>query len=409
MKSYATPTVRIPNLRFKQYTTPWHDTQLGALLQAELREIDKPTKNYLALGIRSHFNGIFHRANSDPSKIAMDKLYTVRAGDLIVNITFAWEGAIAIATKADEGGLVSHRFPTYRFVTDQVVGEFFRYVFPTERFKYNLGLASPGGAGRNRVLNKSDFLKISVSIPEIDEQKMIAGFLLTVDDKIACLQNKVKHLKLYKMGLVQAIFSHKLSFKDDNGNSYPSWQVSKLGDIAQFSKGKGVAKNDIVEGGITPCIRYGELYTRYNEVITKAYSATNISPDKLVMGKVNDVVIPASGETNIDIATASCLQQNGVALGGDINIIRSEQNGVFLAYYLNNIQKNHIARLAQGNSVVHLYSSQLSSLTLTLPSAEEQQKIANLLVSIDEKINLEISKLSQAYIFKKALLQRMFV
>ncbi len=81
------------------------------------REIEKPTENYLALGIRSHGKGIFHKPDSDPKAIAMDKLYEVKENDFIVNITFAWEHAVAIISKEDEGGLVSHRFPTY--VIDQ--------------------------------------------------------------------------------------------------------------------------------------------------------------------------------------------------------------------------------------------------------------------------------------------------
>ncbi|MFC4996025.1 hypothetical protein [Rubritalea tangerina] len=77
------------------------------------------------------------------------------------------------------------------------------------------------------------------------------------------------------------------------------------------------------------------------------------------MSRANDVIIPASGETHIDIATASCVIDEGIALGGDLNIIRSNVNGVFLAYYLNNAMKHKIAGLAQGSSVIHLYASQL--------------------------------------------------
>ncbi|HMV10876.1 MAG TPA: restriction endonuclease subunit S [Cyclobacteriaceae bacterium] len=98
-------------------------------------------------------------------------------------------------------------------------------------------------------------------------------------------------------------------FKED-------WRVFRLGDIAKFSKGKGLAKTDIVDNGITECIRYGELYTHYGETISKVKSRTNVSIDSLVFSEANDVIIPASGETQIDIATASCVLRKGIALGG---------------------------------------------------------------------------------------------
>jgi type I restriction enzyme S subunit len=128
-----------------------------------------------------------------------------------------------------------------------------------------------------------------------------------------------------------------------------------LGEIASFSKGKGISKADIIEDGATECIRYGELYTTYGETIDEVKSRTNIDVDDLVLSEANDVIIPASGETQIDIATASCVLREGIALGGDLNIIKTKNNGVFLSYYLNYKKKQEIASLAQGISVVHLY------------------------------------------------------
>ncbi len=163
------------------------------------------------------------------------------------------------------------------------------------------------------------------------------------------------------------------------------WKMKKLGEIATFSKGKGISKSDIEENGITECIRYGELYTHYREVINEIRSNTNVNISTLVLSEENDVIIPASGETKIDIATASCVLKAGIALGGDLNIIKTENNGVFLSYYLNSKKKMEIANLAQGISVVHLYSSQLASLSLSLPKLNEQSKISSFLGLVDER------------------------
>lgn len=195
-----------------------------------------------------------------------------------------------------------------------------------------------------------------------------------------------------------------LRFSDFNG----LWEEKKLKDIAAFSKGKGISKIDISEDGETECIRYGELYTHYDEVINNVRSRTNIDKKELVLSEANDVIIPASGETQIDIATASCVLKSGIALGGDLNIIKTKNNGVFLSYYLNNRKKLDIANLAQGISVVHLYSSQLALLNLNLPSLPEQQKIASFLTSVDERIQQLSRKKNLLEQYKKGVMQKIF-
>lgn len=186
------------------------------------------------------------------------------------------------------------------------------------------------------------------------------------------------------------------------------WEKKKLGEVAKFSKGKGISKSDIVVEGNIECIRYGELYTTYGETIRFVKSKTNIDKDDLVFSEENDVIIPASGETQIDIATASCVLKAGVALGGDLNIIKTKHNGVFLSYYLNNKKKFEIASLAQGISVVHLYASQLSLLLLSFPSLPEQKKIANFLTAVDEKIQALKKKKALLEQYKKGVMQKIF-
>lgn len=187
------------------------------------------------------------------------------------------------------------------------------------------------------------------------------------------------------------------------------WEETKLGDISNFSKGKGISKKDIVDDGETECIRYGELYTKYTgEVIDEVYSRTNLPLKDLVLSVANDVIIPASGETQIDISTASCVLKSGIALGGDLNIIRTENNGVFLSYYLNNRKKLDIANLAQGISIVHLYSSQLALLKLNIPTILEQQKIAEFLSAVDNKINQLKEKKRLLEHYKKGVMQKIF-
>ncbi len=257
-------------------------------------------------------------------------------------------------------------------------------------------------------ISKSEIKKIPLCIPAIREQQKIAAFLSAVDIKIEQLSRKQSLLEQYKQGMMQKLFSQEIRFKDEDGRDYPDWEEKSLGDISKISKGKGISKSDVVTNGELKCIRYGELYTHYGTTISLVISSTNIPPSQLELSNKNDVIIPSSGEIASDIATAACVRLDGVALGGDINIIRCQENGVFLAYYLN-YKKADIARLAQGISVIHLYASHLRFLKLSIPSKCEQQKIANFLSAIDRKIELVAKQVEQACFFKQGLLQQMFI
>ena len=137
---------------------------------------------------------------------------------------------------------------------------------------------------------------------------------------------------------------------------------------------------------------YGELYTKYKtEVITDIISRTNIDATKLVRSKANDVIIPCSGETAEDIATARCVPYDNILLGGDLNIIRLHgYDGSFMSYQLNGKRKYDIAKVAQGVSVVHLYGEHLKGVKTYAPSLEEQKKIAKLLSLLDERIATQV-------------------
>src|SRR5574344_2107706 len=155
-----------------------------------------------------------------------------------------------------------------------------------------------------------------------------------------------------------------LRFKEFSGE----WKKCKLADVAIISKGAGISKDQRSDEG-NPCILYGELYTTYkSEVITNIVSKTNIESTNLVKSKSNDVIIPSSGETAVDISTARCVPYNDILLGGDLNIIRlKEDDGKFFSYQLNGIRKYDIAKVAQGVSVVHLYGESLKTIKVSLP------------------------------------------
>ncbi|CNK48595.1 restriction endonuclease subunit S [Yersinia mollaretii] len=197
-------------LRFKDENRKefpkWETCELKKFLIPTLREVKKPSENFLSVGIRSHFKGTFHKNDQDPNKVSVDKLFLVHEGDFILNITFAWEGALAIARKEDHLGYVSHRFPTYTFKKEVITPKFFSYIYTLPKFLTYLDLCSPGGAGRNRVLKKSEFIEIEIDKPCMAEQIKIANFLSALDDKIDVKKAELDKLKTWKQGLLQQMF-----------------------------------------------------------------------------------------------------------------------------------------------------------------------------------------------------------
>ena len=193
------------------------------------------------------------------------------------------------------------------------------------------------------------------------------------------------------------------------GEYSDEWNLTELQKVATIYKGSGISKDQLSENG-TYCILYGELYTKYNsEIISEVYSKTELDAANLVKSKENDVIIPCSGETAIDISTARCVPFNGILLGGDLNIIRlKNQNGGFFAYQLNGKRKVDIAKVAQGVSVVHLYGEHLKRVTVAYPTYSEQKKIADFLSLLDERIATQNKIIEDLKKLKVAIIENAF-
>ena len=152
------------------------------------------------------------------------------------------------------------------------------------------------------------------------------------------------------------------------------------------------------------------MYTDYRYKIVETSTYASLKEDAVVSNG-NEIVIPSSGETSVDIARASWIAQKGIILGSDLNIIRptSSVHPLFLALSLSNNQvKYNLAKVAQGNSIVHLYNNNLKKVNIYFPNIVEQNKIGNILNSISNCINLHEDYLQLLYDFRSFLLQKMF-
>ena len=193
-----------PQIRFG-FSEDWDEVKLGDIVFPYSDPVETPHDGYTRLGIRSHGKGTFHDYVQAGQELETAQMHRVAAHKFIVNITFGWEHAVAITNEQDAGKLVSHRFPQFS-MTDSVDDSFLKYVILDERFKHHLFLSSPGGAGRNRVLNIPQMLEYKMRIPKIEEQRQIAGLLDSVNNLIDLYAGKVQKLKQIKSACLDKMF-----------------------------------------------------------------------------------------------------------------------------------------------------------------------------------------------------------
>jgi len=397
-----------PQIRFAGFTDAWEQRRLGDLIEQVIREVPKPDTPYERLSVRSHAKGTFHQYVDDPSTVAMDKLYIVRKNDLIVNITFAWEHAIAVANELDDGLLVSHRFPTYRADGKSDI-DFLHYMVSQEKFRQKLELISPGGAGRNRVLSKKDFMKIEVVVPKnIEEQTKIGSFFNELDKTISLHQRELELLKDTKKSLLQKMFP-----KD--GANVPeirfvgytdAWEKRKLGDyIIPYSEvttennqypvftssRKGLFfQTDYYDGNQIA----SEDNTGYNIVPRGYFTYRHMSDDLVFKFNINNLADNGIVSTLYPVFTTT-----------------ESLDSRYLQYQLNEGEefKRFAILQKQGGSRTYMYLSKLKNMRLTMPNLDEQIEIGNFFKQIDDTIALHQRELELLKDTKKSLLQKMFV
>ena len=196
---------RFPEIRFAGFTDPWEQRKLSEVFSSYTDPVDIPHDGYERLGIRSHAKGTFHNYVPAGHELQTAQMHRVAANKFIVNITFGWEHAVAVTDENDAGKLVSHRFPQFS-LSDELDPQFLKFIILDERFRHHLWLASPGGAGRNRVLNLNQMLQYEIQIPCVAEQRKIAGALINIDILITLHQRKLEKLQAIKRSMLEKMF-----------------------------------------------------------------------------------------------------------------------------------------------------------------------------------------------------------
>lgn len=203
----------VPHVRFKivlsmGMPTDWDVCRLGEIAPLIRRPVEISHEGtYPELGLRSYGKGTFHKPALLGSQVGNKRLFEIKAGDLLFSNVFAWEGAVAVAKPADDGRYGSHRYITCAVdETRADTSYLFRYL-TTPVGITSLGLASPGGAGRNKTLGLSALANISLPLPPLVEQQKISQILDGVDAKLKALGTKKSLYQALRRGLMQKLLT----------------------------------------------------------------------------------------------------------------------------------------------------------------------------------------------------------
>jgi len=264
-------------------------------------------------------------------------------------------------------------------------------------------------------ISKSALEKINLYVPLLDEQQKIATFLTSVDERIALLEKQKQGLETYKKGVMQQLFSQQLRFKDDKGNDFPDWEEKKLGELGNTFNGlTGKTKDDFGSG--KPYIQYMQIFNG-SKINIQNFGFVQVNEgENQAKVQYGDIFFTTSSETPNEIGTTSVLLDNvdevylnSFCFGFRPNSL-DELVPEFVQFLFRSKQmRDKIVPLAQGSTRFNMSKIELMKLEVQIPCKKEQQKIASFLSAIDIRIEVVSKQIEQSKVFKKGLLQQMFV
>jgi type I restriction enzyme S subunit len=361
----------------------WQRKTISEILDKVSTPVDiVATEKYCEIGIRSHAKGIFHKEPITGKSLGNKRVFHIVPNCFVVNIVFAWEQAVAKTTVNELGMIASHRFPMFKPKAEKCDIDYILYLFKTAHGKHLLGLASPGGAGRNKTLGQSEFAKLTVSLPPIKEQLKIAKILMTWDLAIEATEKLINNSKKQRKALIQKLLTGKQRIAGFNGE----WTFSRFEEIFKVANDKKmqIKSSDYSETGFTPIIDQGQK-------AVAAYTNTNIV--------YKDIPVIIFGDHTKIVKWVDF----PFALGADgTQVIKTKsQLNVKFGYYL-------ISNATLPNLGYSRHMGALKEKEFKYPvSLDEQEKIVAILTIADREIETLQQKHQLLNYEKKALMQQL--
>jgi len=279
---------------------------------------------------------------------------------------------------------------------------FVKHLF--DKFKIQIQSLSQGAAQDN--LNQEKLSNIDFTFPTIIEQQKIATFLTAVDEKIQALKHKKNLLKQYKKGVMQKIFSQELRFKDDSGNYFSDWKENKLGEVLK----KNSKKNKNQEIKLVQSVSNKHGFVNQDEYFEDRIIASKDLSNYYVIQKGDFAYNPS----RIDVGSLAYKFDNKTSVISPLYIsFKTDKNylndNFLLEWFFTEKFTRQMNSSFEGSVRNTLSYESLTKIKIEFPSLEEQTKITNFLSAIDSKINHCQSQIKKTEVWKKGLLQQMFV
>ncbi len=328
----------------------------------------------------------------------------VETGDILYALYGATSGEVAISKIA---GAINQAILCIRSTQDHY------YIYTYLLLKKDTIIKSflQGGQGN---LSAEIIKKLPIHIPSLLEQQKIASFVTAIDQKISQLKQKKTLLEQYKKGVMQKIFSQKIRFRDDNGQEFPMWEKKKLGDIGDFKNGINKGKEDFGFG--IPFINLMDVFGK--PIISNSeldlVNATEKEVELYALKK-GDVLFIRSSVKREGVGETSLVLEdlNNIVYSGFLIRFRDTKISLSLKFkiycFSNSLFRKKLISMSTTSANTNINQESLSELIIEIPCTEEQTKIANFLSSIDDKINHIQNQIEKAELWKKGLLQKMFV
>ena len=391
----ATVNNNTPTLRFPEFKGEWELKKLSTLL--EFKNGINATKEQYGSGYK--FINVLDILNNDfithdniigsvnVDKIMVDK-FPVNYGDILFQRSSETREEVGTACvyldkskTATFGGFV---------IRGRKIAEY-EPIFLNKLLKTDIArdeITSRSGGSTRFNVGQETLSSIHLNLPTLPEQQKIATFLTTVDEKLQALKQKKSLLEQYKKGVMQQIFSQELRFKDDNGNEFPDWEQKTLREVAD-KKSSNISANKIEEN-------FGE-YT--------IYGASGVLKKVDFYKEENDYISIVKDGAGVG-RLLFCKGKSSVL--GTMEIIRPKEG--LHTYYLYCLLRNiDFVKYVTGSTIPHIYFKDYSNELCAIPCLEEQTKIATFLSTIDDKVNQCQTQITNTEVWKKGLLQGMFV
>ncbi len=374
--------MNVPKLRFKEFNDEWCKEYVGNLCSIQTGKSntqDKTDDGIYPFYVRSPIIEKSH-------KFIFDTEAVLTVGDGV---------GVGKVFHYINGKFDCHQRVYMMNNFNKITAKYFYYIFSRDFDKRVMKMTAKTSVDSVRY---EMIDKMQIFYPTVLEQNKISRTLELLDKKIELQSKKIEDLKLFKSSQIINFF---------NKNNFAEVYIKNIGF---FQSGNSLSKDCLTSSGV-PIILYGDLYTKYNEVIKKVEQYTNDNK-KYVKSKQNQIIFPTSTTVNsLSLISPSSINLDGIIYGGDILILNlnKDVNADFLSYEINHYKKKEFSKIAQGSTIIHIHAEDLLNCKIALSNIVLQDKFALTFNKLNQKIELENNKLNKLQKLKKGLMQSMFV